>query len=408
MNPLKALCVVAILATSVLAVPNHHQHTLQRKPTQWLSTNQLSEAPSVEDVSIQNLESMSLEEGARALQTIYHVSQINNDLKPSFTPSANQIPVTIVKSNGQHVSTTLDKLANTANQMPYFGKQEITVFITGLPSQKSETVKKANHKLVEAYIERFNYQNSKGHDEASNAGNLVIIDLGDQLSSSKRYMMLDIRETGTKIAHELIKMIEKCRVPHDTIHIVAQNIAAHVAGACGKEFERQTGKQFRRITALDPSRVYAKESQCLLSLARGDAEFIDAIHTSAWGMGTPARVGDVDIFPNGPSKGVPGCDNVVEASMRATHYFAESVRPGQEHNFPAEETNSYEEFKSHNNCGKRVYMGLAIDKDAEGDYMLEVNEKSPFGKRTPAHQQRNCQSTHKSYTTSSSSWSQYD
>uniref|UniRef100_A0A1I8NUR6 Lipase domain-containing protein n=1 Tax=Stomoxys calcitrans TaxID=35570 RepID=A0A1I8NUR6_STOCA len=402
MNPLKALCVVALLAASVLAVPNQQQ-SLKHKPTQWLSINQLKAAPSVEDVSIENLERMPLDEGAKALQTIYHVSQINNDLKPAFTPSPSNIPVTIVKSNGQMVSTTLDKLAGTTKQMPDFGNQEVTVFITGLPSQKSETVRTANHDLVGAYVERFNYENSKSHGEAPNAGNLVIIDLGEQLSTSKHYMLLDIRETGNQIAHELIKMMEMCGIPPNSVHIVAQNIASHVAGQAGREFERETGKQISRITALDPSPVYAKICNCLLSLSRGDAEFVDAIHTSAWGMGTTERVGDVDIFPNGPSKGVPGCDNVVKASMRATHYFAESVRPGQEHSFPAEETSSFDELRSKNTCGKRVYMGLAIDKDAEGDFMLEVNEKSPFGKRTPAHQQRNCHRAHKSSSSSSTS-----
>lgn len=229
-----------------------------------------------------------------------------------------------------------------------------------------------------------------------NYHSLQIIDLGNQLSSSKRYTMLNVPETGVMIAEQIIQMVEKCKVPSEILHIVAQNIAAHVAGAAGKEFQRQTGgKQFSRITALDPSKVYAQDPECVTGLSRGDAELVDAIHTSAWGMGTTVRVGNVDFFPNGLSIGVPGSSNVIDATMRATKYFAETVRPGNQYNFPAVESNSLESYKSRSVCGKRVYMGLALAKGSEGDYILQVNEHSPYGQKTPAQEQKNCRTSHK-------------
>lgn len=79
----------------------------------------------------------------------------------SYAPNPSSVPVYIVKSNGQKESTTLDKFAETANQQPNFGKQEVTIFITGLPSSSCESVEKANHELVQAYMERYNVQRQK-------------------------------------------------------------------------------------------------------------------------------------------------------------------------------------------------------------------------------------------------------
>ncbi|XP_061395323.1 vitellogenin-1-like [Musca vetustissima] len=402
MNTFKLLFVVGLLAATASANRQHHQHQQSQKlkPSEWFSPKQLKDCPSLDDVTVERLENMSLEEGAETLRTIYHVSHINYDMQPSYTPTPSSIPVTIFKSNGEKVETTLDKMASTAKQMPKFGKQEITIYITGVPA-KTETVHKANSELVNAYVERYRHRASKTEEENPNTGNLVVIDLGEQLSSAKRYALLDVEETGEKIAESIADLIEECKVPHNIVHIVAHNIAAHVAGAAGEAFERQTGEQFSRITALDPSKIYAEESDCLTGLARGDAEFVDAIHTSAWGMGTTRRVGDVDFFPNGPCRGVPGTNNVIQATMRAVRLYAESVRPGHEHNFPAVEERSVENYKNYG-CGKRVHMGLAVDKNAKGDFILQVNEQSPFGQRAPAKHNKECHKSHRSSATWSS------
>ncbi|XP_061395320.1 vitellogenin-1-like [Musca vetustissima] len=403
MNPLKALFVVALLAGAVCG--NRHQSSSpssssSMKPSQWLSHSQLQKIPALDEVSIKKLENMPLEEGAKLLKTVYHVSQINSPLPKNYSPKPSSVPVYIVKSNGQKESTTLDKFAQTANQESNFGKQEVTIFITGLPSSSSESVEKANRELVEAYMERYNVQRQKprSYDYSSEknserdsssewetpkqaSGSLVIIDLGEKLHNLKEHAMLDVSEVGAKIAREITKL--DCR--KDIIHIVAQSTAAHVAGECGKEFKRLTGNKLNRITALDPAKLASQDPETLNGLARGDAIFVDAIHTSAHAMGTPNRVANADFYPNGPSESVPGANNVVEACMRATRYFAESVRPGNERNFPAVESNSFESYKSKKGYGKRVYMGIDCDEDLEGDYILEVDSSKPFGKRAPAH-----------------------
>ncbi|XP_023297336.1 vitellogenin-1-like [Lucilia cuprina] len=417
---MKSWIIVCVVGVLLAASPAYGTLSMLNKlrPSQWLSSSQLEQTPAIDEITLQKLESMTVEKGAELWQKLYHLSQISNILRPEFVPSPSNVPCYIVKPSGQKVATTLDKLASTCKQQPNFGNEEVTILVTGLPAT-TETVRKANRKLIDAYLQRYNTKrqqpqrfdysgekmartsseedSSEWQKQEASSGNLVIIDLGSQLNSFKRFCLLDVEETGAMIASAIIEMTEKCDVADETVHLVAQGIAAHVAGAAGNEYTRQTGRQLRRITALDPSKVLAKNPHTLTGLSRGDAEFVDAIHTNTYGMGTVQRVGDVDFYPNGPSAAVPGAKSIVEATMRATRYFAESVRPGNERNFPAVAANSLKQYKNNDGFGKRVYMGIDVDYDVEGDYMLEVNAKSPFGKREPAQKQNNYHGVHKAW-----------
>lgn len=337
------------------------------------------------------------------------------ELEPTFVPSPSNIPVYIVHNNGKKEQTNLKNLVSAVKQQNNFGNEEVTIFITGLPSENSETVKKANRKLVQAYIDRYNqeqqapknYQQYADEQQSSNEnvansvrsnqGNLIVIDLGSTLDF-KRLAVMNIPATGAMLGSTLVELTNQVDVPHEIIHIVGQGVAAHVAGAAGDEYTRLTGHQLRRITALDPTKIFAKNPEVLTGLSRGDAEFVDAIHTSVSALGTVRNVGDVDFYPNGPYATVPGADNVVEAAMRATNYYAETVRPGNERNFPAVGANSLKQYKNKNGYSKRAYMGLNTEFDLRGDYMLEVNAQSPYGVRAPAQKQNTYHGIHHSHS----------
>ncbi|KAL5275100.1 hypothetical protein ACFFRR_001214 [Megaselia abdita] len=83
----------------------------------------------------------------------------------------------------------------------------------------------------------------------------------------------------------------------------------------------------------------------LFGLHRGDADFIDVIHTSSFGFGTSHALGDVDFFSNGPSHLIPGCNSLVESSNIAIKFFSETVIPGQEYNFLGMECFSMEHYR---------------------------------------------------------------
>lgn len=86
-----------------------------------------------------------------------HLSQIKNDLTPNFVPSASNIPVWIVKSNGDRVEAKLNNFVEKATSQSGFGQDEVTIVLTGLP-QTTPTVRKALRKLEQAYLQRYNLQ----------------------------------------------------------------------------------------------------------------------------------------------------------------------------------------------------------------------------------------------------------
>lgn len=347
------------------------------------------------------------------------MAQFNRIFKPEYVPETSQIKGYLVGENGQKIEFNLDNFVQTVKRQTNFGNDEVTIFIEGLPQSWTQA-NKANRKLIEAYAQRYNLQPYPSQQEAdeqrSNSdeqveqgrkqnqeqddkttGDLVVIALGNVIGDFEQYVTLNVERIGEVIGERLVELTNEVNVPQEIIHLIGQGPAAHVAGIAGRHYTRQTGHKLRRITGLDPARLYAKPDNKLTGLARGDADFVDAIHTSAYGMGTSERLADVDFYPNGPATGVPGADNVVEASLRATRYYAESVRPGNERNFPAVAASSYKEYKQNNGYGKRAYMGIAASYDIRGDYMLQVNSKSPFGRNTPAHTQSGYHTYHQSW-----------
>ncbi|XP_075158676.1 vitellogenin-3-like [Haematobia irritans] len=404
MNPLGVLCVVACLAAAAVASPIQQysgDHSNSLKPSQWLKPRELEQTPALDELTFEQLDNMPLEKGAKLMRKLYHLSQIDQSVTPDFVPSPANVPVYVFKPNGQMEKTTLNNYVQVVKRMERFGDEEVTIFISGLP-ESLNSVKKANTKLVEAYVQR-NSQKAQpeGDDESSNwdsekpaGGHLIFIDLGDAITDLERYATLDVHTCGKMIAKTLIELTNECDVPLDIIHVIGQGIGANVAGVSGKAFYGITGHKLRRITALDPASTMAKDPKKLGGLARGSADFVDAIHTSALGMGTTRRVGNIDFFPNGPCDGVPGSRSVIDAVTRATRFFAESVRPGNQRNFPAVESNSLKQYRNNDGYGKRTYMGIAAARDITGDYMLEVNEQSPFGKRSPAHKQNSYHGVH--------------
>ncbi|KAM8718620.1 hypothetical protein ACLKA7_001347 [Drosophila subpalustris] len=423
MNPLRVLSLLACLAVAAMASPSSRSNDKSvnqaLKPSQWLSPQALEAIPSVDDLTLERLERMPLEKGAELLQQVYHLSQINHDIEPNFVPS--NVQVYVPKPNGDKIVAPINQMIQRLKQKQNFGQDEVTIIVTGLP-QTSETVKKSTRKLVQAYMQRYNLQqqqqqaqkynqdsnednkyqrtsseedyNVLANNANTNTGDIIVIDLGSTLTNFKRYAMLDIQKTGEKIGKWIVQLTSELQLPHETIHMIGQNVGAHVAGAAANEFTRLTGHKLRRVTGLDPSNIIAKNLYTLVGLSRGDADFVDVIHTSVYGMGTPIRSGDVDFFPNGLGAGVPGAENVVEASMRATRYFAESVRPGNERSFPAVPANSFKQYKQNDGFGKRAYMGIDASYDIEGDYLLQVNPQSPFGRNAPAQKQNSYHGVH--------------
>lgn len=70
-------------------------------------------------------------------------------------------------------------------------------------------------------------------------------------------------------------------------------------GATGRYFNEMTSKLLPRITGLDPASPCFNEGENLTGLSRGDAVFVDVIHSNPGVLGKKDPVGDVDFYPNG-------------------------------------------------------------------------------------------------------------
>lgn len=186
------------------------------------------------------------------------------------------------------------------------------------------------------------------------------------------------KELGRQLGLGLEKLVKK--IPVENIHLIGHSLGAHIVGHAGHYFRNITGQAIPRITGLDPANPCFNEGEILSGLQRGDASFIDVIHTNPGVLGKYNPLGDVDFYPEGLYAIKPGCILFGCSHSRAIGYYIESVYPGNERNFLAVRCNSL--FKGNKGfCTGGTYpMGFAAPFDLKGNYYLSVNAQKPFGK----------------------------
>lgn len=88
-------------------------------------------------------------------------------------------------------------------------------------------------------------------------------------------------------------------------HLIGFGLGAHVAGFAAKMLAA-LNIQVKRITALDPAKPLFLTNRIEDRLDKGDAGFVDVIHSDVFLHGLMSPIGHVDFFPN---KGVmqPDC-----------------------------------------------------------------------------------------------------
>jgi hypothetical protein len=87
-------------------------------------------------------------------------------------------------------------------------------------------------------------------------------------------------------------------------------LGAHIAGIAGHTYYHRQKKKIGRITGLDPAgpAFYEKGKKDEAKLGKGDALFVEVIHTNMGNLGTDEHSGNVNFVVN---KGVyqPFCRN---------------------------------------------------------------------------------------------------
>ncbi|KOB73714.1 Lipase [Operophtera brumata] len=113
------------------------------------------------------------------------------------------------------------------------------------------------------------------------------------------------RYMGKRLA-TFIQFLETAGVPASSVHVIGFSLGAEAAGFAGKRL-RARGIMIGRITGLDPAYPGYSLTDSAGHLAKGDAIFVDVLHTNPGVFGFPGAIGDVDFYPNAGSWIQPGC-----------------------------------------------------------------------------------------------------
>ncbi|XP_017067422.1 vitellogenin-1 [Drosophila eugracilis] len=207
--------------------------------------------------------------------------------------------------------------------------------------------------------------------------NFVAVDAARFVDTLYTWSAFNTEEIGENIALALVKLLDL--MPVENIHLIGHSLGAHIVGSAGRHLRRLTGRIIPRITGLDPAKPCFNEGEVLSGLMRGDARFIDVIHSNSGVLGMRDPLGDVDFYPGGMGPLPAGCFSVTCAHARSWEYYAETIYPGNERNFLAVRCSSMSRLREFRCPGDQVAMGYQVPQDIKGNYFLEVNSNSPFG-----------------------------
>ncbi|XP_075156210.1 vitellogenin-1-like [Haematobia irritans] len=208
--------------------------------------------------------------------------------------------------------------------------------------------------------------------------NFIAVNASDYIDTIYTWSAFNTDEMGRIVAIGLEKLTTK--IPMENIHLVGFSLGAHIVDSAGRYFYKSTGKRFTRITGLDPANPCFNEGEYLSGLQRGDAEFVDVIHTNPGGLGKRSNLGDVDFYAGGYSNVKPGCNLFSCSHQRAWRYYGESVYPGHEMDFMATRCKSLRKVDNGKCSTEAIPMGFEVMTDVKGVYVVGVNAKSPFGR----------------------------
>ncbi|CAH0725592.1 unnamed protein product, partial [Brenthis ino] len=199
------------------------------------------------------------------------------------------------------------------------------------------------------------------------------------------------RYMGEQLAN-FIEFLNNNGVPAGSLHVIGFSLGAEAAGFAGKILNSR-GIRLGRITGLDPAYPGYSLGGKDAHLSKGDAVFVDVLHTNPGVFGFPEAIGDVDFYPNQGSWIQPGCwfDELVKnkefryfygcSHNRSWRLYTESVLNPT--GFPATLCRDWTSATSRCQFTYDGYMGFGAQPPIKGIMYLKTNEKAPFAKGGP-------------------------
>ncbi|XP_065357143.1 vitellogenin-1-like [Calliphora vicina] len=208
--------------------------------------------------------------------------------------------------------------------------------------------------------------------------NFLLLDTANFIDTLYSWSALNTEAIGEYMALGLTKLVNK--YPLENIHLIGHSLGAHIVGYAGRYFTKFSNQTIPHITGLDPANPCFNEGEILYGIQRGDAGFIDIIHSNPGALGKKEPIGDADFYPEGLAPIKPGCFTLGCSHSRSWKYYAESVYPGNEYNFMGTRCNSLKK-KEDGFCNGYTYpMGIEVPLMLRGNYFFSVNKAEPFGK----------------------------
>ncbi|XP_035206601.1 pancreatic triacylglycerol lipase-like [Stegodyphus dumicola] len=149
--------------------------------------------------------------------------------------------------------------------------------------------------------------------------NVYIVDWSDDKELRYEQAVANIRVIGAEVGLFIEHLMNISEFYPSDVHLIGHGLGAHAAGYAGKWLRDRQNKLVGRITGLDPAGPYFNGVHKVVRLDKGDAKFVDVIHTnmdgeSLSGYGLKQPIGHVDFYPNG-GEHQPGCDSASDTAF---------------------------------------------------------------------------------------------
>lgn len=208
--------------------------------------------------------------------------------------------------------------------------------------------------------------------------NVIVVDWSELAKDLYSFAKDSVKDVGAAVATLLDYLVTYKGAKLSTVHVTGHSLGAHVAGVAGSLVSGTLSK----ITGLDPAAPLYGNENLADRLDKGDASFVEVIHTCGGLLGWSDPLGHVDFFPNDGTLIQPGCglDLAGACSHSRSHeYFGESITTSV--GFYAYQCSSYNDYEDGNCYSNSIaLMGEYTSRSASGRYYLDTTKSSPFAR----------------------------
>ncbi|XP_046627852.1 pancreatic triacylglycerol lipase-like [Neodiprion virginianus] len=206
--------------------------------------------------------------------------------------------------------------------------------------------------------------------------NIIVVDWSKISKQLYGFARRRVYMVGGYVA-KLIDYLETKGMDVSELIVIGHSLGGHIAGLTALQATNTVGY----VIALDPALPYFWFSSSGSRVAKGDAAYVQVIHTNGGLLGIDDAIGDIDFYPNGGSS-QNGC--IVDAAGSCSHaraykYMAESIT--SDVGFWGRLCKSWRRFR-YGRCSSTTttYMGgsTPTTETDSGSYYLRTARSSPY------------------------------